>query len=538
MSMVDDGFVFVAYDSSRPNRQITRSRDHSTNLGTPPLGGEGASPPTIGGDHDLNGVLPPPPRRRHTSATANSNSNAPETVAEAVSAGRAQSHNQDHRGGWAVSHRRQQYDESGGEGDIEAPGDPDNEDYDDRGPVDHVSRAAAQATIATKFGGLCPHCHGDSPPEAAKERCRPQLGVAVLVVMFLLGPLDMGTWVKILVRVIAYFNPSVFTSGEYESDVATMQTFAFWISKIVLAGSMLAVLYQLVYFKRWGDELPYAKRFFWWWVALCSELLIENFFIWFVSYSYHSKYDLTIQGLQDNLALLLPDFFAKFGAFGDLISKYTWATATHFLLAILALAFSVLFSQVPYSALGMMSRFFATLTTTRIVRTIGFLVTVLPNPRVKCITKRFPINQQPPDGSSLWQMILAASTHLRGGGGCNDLIISGHCVFWASAPLMFGTFYTGPRPWAQIVTGILWVVVAQTSVRDILTHHHYSVDMLMAVVVTAACWKWTAWVYSPRAGLLLQRRPGAPRDPMPKWLMIPIVLSLIFAAVLVLVAKM
>eukprot|EP00955_Chlamydomonas_euryale_P100973 365315-Chlamydomonas_euryale.AAC.17 len=56
-----------------------------------------------------------------------------------------------------------------------------------------------------------------------------------------------------------------------------------------------------------------------------------------------------------------------------------------------------------------------------------------------------------------------------GFGGCNDLIFSGHCAFWALAPLAFGSYYrpTAPRArrWAQAATALLWVALLQARHR-------------------------------------------------------------------------
>ncbi len=43
---------------------------------------------------------------------------------------------------------------------------------------------------------------------------------------------------------------------------------------------MVALAVRLLTFRRWNDEMPYAKRFFVAFAILIVELYIENFFIW------------------------------------------------------------------------------------------------------------------------------------------------------------------------------------------------------------------------------------------------------------------
>ena len=43
----------------------------------------------------------------------------------------------------------------------------------------------------------------------------------------------------------------------------------------------------------------------------------------------------------------------------------------------------------------------------------------------------------PPVPDTLWETIKAGYTQMRGFGGCNDLVISGHGAFWTLVPLAF-----------------------------------------------------------------------------------------------------
>ena len=107
---------------------------------------------------------------------------------------------------------------------------------------------------------------------------------------------------------------------------------------------------------------------------------------------------------------------------------------------------------------------------------------------------------------------------MRGFGGCNDLIISGHVSFWTMTPLMYAAYYR-PRPpfVGHLVYGILWFCNIQSALRVVYESHHYSVDVFFAWVVTYLCWHYTERVYpaSPVTQVEVHRRDyarGLPRS--------------------------
>lgn len=84
----------------------------------------------------------------------------------------------------------------------------------------------------------------------------------------------------------------------------------------------------------------------------------------------------------------------------------------------LDLTVAAILVQVPYSGFAMMTRVAACIAISRIIRTIAFLLTVLPNPRTGCYNRRFPAV---PD--TWWGFWKVGFGQMRGMGGCNDLII-------------------------------------------------------------------------------------------------------------------
>jgi DNA mismatch repair protein MutS2 len=55
---------------------------------------------------------------------------------------------------------------------------------------------------------------------------------------------------------------------------------------------------------------------------------------------------------------------------------------------------------------------------------------------------------------------------------------------------MFRTYY--PNGFSS---KLLWLALLQTCIRDIIDNQHYTVDMILAVVVTSAAWGWTRFIY-------------------------------------------
>ena len=74
------------------------------------------------------------------------------------------------------------------------------------------------------------------------------------------------------------------------------------------------------------------------------------------------------------------------------------------------------------------------------------------------------------------------------------------------------------------------------SLHSALELQHYSLDMLLAPVVTAAVWTWLKWVY-PEDEPLPRRQEGARSDPPNVFVVGLIAFALFTAAVIVVVGK-
>ena len=162
------------------------------------------------------------------------------------------------------------------------------------------------------------------------------------------------------------------------------------------------------------------------------------------------------------------------------------------------------------------------ITLTHTLRTIAFMVTVLPNPQPNCYRRNFP-----PVPSSVLEFIGIGFSAKRGSG-CNDLVISGHGVVYAVVPLAVQTFYRGHK----LPTVLAWAAVFKLCLQEVVDKTHYSVDMLLAVACTALVWKWREGVY-PTSAVWAKRKPGSKADPVPRALIALVVgvLCLVFVGV-------
>lgn len=118
------------------------------------------------------------------------------------------------------------------------------------------------------------------------------------------------------------------------------------------------------------------------------------------------------------------------------------------------------------------------------------------------------------------------------GSGCNDLVISGHGVVYASVALAITEFYTLPsagtlkKALLPSPGTIAWFAVLRLCLEETVMKTHYSVDMLLAVAVTALVWEWRRHLYDPAVATWRRRKPETPSDPIP-WSLLAFVLGVL-----------
>lgn len=122
----------------------------------------------------------------------------------------------------------------------------------------------------------------------------------------------------------------------------------------------------------------------------------------------------------------------------------------------------------------------------RMFRTAAFMSTVLPSQHEGCFAQRFPAAAQQlgrPDGwEHDWSAFFKIGLGWVGGGGCNDLIFSGHGVTNFTFILVYRDYYSR---WVYrfLLACWLWFAIA-----TIMSGHHYSVDLILAGPIAVMVW--------------------------------------------------
>ncbi len=161
--------------------------------------------------------------------------------------------------------------------------------------------------------------------------------------------------------------------------------------------------------------------------------------------------------------------------------KHEWISIKEKLVALIALGFAAVFdearaarqaqarsgvhtrpcltrtlchTQLPFSGFGMCTRTVACISCARAIRTAAFLLTVVPSPRPGCYAGRFP-----PVPDNALDFLRIGFGKLRSGGGCNDLILSGHGVIYSAVVVAFSDFYPGAA------SKLLWFALIRSNIR-------------------------------------------------------------------------
>ncbi|CAM6083016.1 unnamed protein product [Calypogeia fissa] len=216
----------------------------------------------------------------------------------------------------------------------------------------------------------------------------------------------------------------------------------------------------------------------------------------------------------------------------------------HYLILFLFLPFSVLYSCVKAPGMGLGARYMFAMGIGRLLRVMTFVATIIPSARPWCAHSRFrtashphpwaqkyyipyasnpemvrkllrndelfaPAGEYPaeyvpnwgsmqflvnllrppdPDTFPEFQGESWFSTLKRAGGGCNDLIFSGHIL----VSVLTAEAYPG---WTA---GLVWLLVLHSAQREIRERHHYSVDVVAGIYMGILLWRLTSFLWSKR----------------------------------------
>ncbi|XP_047328720.1 protein PHLOEM UNLOADING MODULATOR [Impatiens glandulifera] len=302
----------------------------------------------------------------------------------------------------------------------------------------------------------------------------------------------------------------------------------------------LAAVSRIPYYKHWPAELRSALPFVASMLFLLSTLLFEALSVRFVTAVLGLNWHRNTSPLPDTGQWLLLALNEKLPQTVVEILRARIIGLHHFLMLFVMLAFSVLFDSVKAPGLGLGARYMFTMAIGRLLRAISFLSTILPSARPWCASARFKIPAHPhrwaqkyyvpyaSDSNAIKQLInldMAYDTvreytddkrpdwgsmsflinFLRptvydgswysllkkAGGGCNDLLYSGHVLVAVLTAMAWTEAYGG------FSSAALWLLVMHSIQREIRERHHYSVDCVVALYVGILLWKMTSFIYWP-----------------------------------------
>lgn len=305
--------------------------------------------------------------------------------------------------------------------------------------------------------------------------------------------------------------------------------------------ALIAVI-RVPFYKHWASEFRAAIPFVASMIFMLLALLFEALSVRFVTAVLGLDWQRDARPLPDTGQWLLLALNEKLPHPMVEILRAHIIGLHHFLMLFIMLAFSVLFDCVQAPGLGLAARYMFTMAIGRLLRAITFVSTILPSARPWCATARFEVPAYPhrwaqkyyvpyaSDANSIRQLIRVdmafAETgrvprdyqpewgsmsflidflrptasegsswyHLlkKAGGGCNDLLYSGHMLVAVLTAMAWTEAYGG------FSSALIWLLVAHSAQREIRERHHYTVDCIVAIYVGFLLWKMTGLIWPPK----------------------------------------
>lgn len=306
------------------------------------------------------------------------------------------------------------------------------------------------------------------------------------------------------------------------------------VQPVLWTALAIAAVVRVPFYKHWSAELRSALPFVFSMLFLLSALLIEAISVRSVTAVLGLDWHKETSPLPDTGQWLLLALNEKLPQVMVDILRARIIGLHHFLMLFIMLAFSVLFESVEAPGLGLGARYMFTMGVGRLLRTITFVSTILPSARPWCAESRFLVPHHPhrwaqkfyvpyakdsqairqviswdtayadtgdykmefrPDwgsmsflinflrptaeeGSSSWYLLLK-----KAGGGCNDLIYSGHMLVAVLTAMAWTEAYGGYS------SAFVWILLLHSAQREIRERHHYSVDVIVAIYMGICLWK-------------------------------------------------
>jgi hypothetical protein len=223
-------------------------------------------------------------------------------------------------------------------------------------------------------------------------------------------------------------------------------------------------------------------------LLLVAILLTENFMVWVVSATFEAgqTVDTAPPPLQDNGRTIIESLMNGLTKSQVIGLRRLW-NVQGALVACLGTSFvsAEVYGVRQLYSLG--CRAVLTLAIARTIRTVSFLVTVVPSQNKFCYRQHFPY---PPPSD--WKEWIWVGLMPSKDGGCNDLIISGHATVTSTLACVASSVSIDP-----VFCIALWTMVALDYMVEIYEGFHYSVDMWLGMVLVCLLWRVLQHVEGP-----------------------------------------
>ncbi|KAI4976075.1 hypothetical protein ZWY2020_049682 [Hordeum vulgare] len=310
----------------------------------------------------------------------------------------------------------------------------------------------------------------------------------------------------------------------------------------IWAALALATAARAPFYRRWDAEIRAAPWFLAAMLLMFAALLCEAISVRFVSSVLGLRWHRSTAPLPDTgqwLLLALNERLPR--TVVDLLRAHI-ISLHHYLMLFIMLGFSALFDCIKGPGLGIGTRYMFVMAVGRFLRTITFVSTILPSARPWCAAGRYKIPDHPhawaqkyyapyaSDPRAIRRVILVDmpyatvqnyTDHYRpdwaymsflidilrpsagegpswyhlvnkAGGGCNDLMYSGHMFVAVLTAMAWTEAYGG---WISVV---IWFLVLHSAQREIRERYHYSADCIVAIYVGILLWRVTGFIWSTR----------------------------------------
>ncbi|XXG73526.1 hypothetical protein AAC387_Pa07g2431 [Persea americana] len=311
----------------------------------------------------------------------------------------------------------------------------------------------------------------------------------------------------------------------------------------------VAAVFRAPFYRHWDLEMKSAIPFIASMLFMLCALLLEAFSVRFVTVVLGLDWHKSTQPLPDTGQWLFLALNEKLPHLVVQILRARIIGLHHYLMLFLMLAFSVLFDSVKAPGLGLGARYMFTMAIGRLLRAVTFVSTILPSVRPWCAPVRFRMPPHPHPLAQKYHMPYASDSNLlsslvysdrlivdgqdfpseyrpdwglmsflidilrptvfdgsswykvlkKAGGGCNDLLYSGHMLVAVLTAMAWTEAYGG---WTS---ALIWCLVLHSAQREIRERHHYSVDCVVAIYVGILLWRITGFMWSTKNAARAER---------------------------------